>query len=99
MIEDVTTHVHVLTVRLHIPQARSLKDKRMVIKSLKAQIRNKFNVSVAELDELDKWQVAILGVAMIGNENRLLQSTAQHIISFIERFGLADLCETHIEEY
>lgn len=99
MIDDVTTHLHVLTVRLHIPQAQSLKDKRMVVKSLKEQIRNKFNVSIAELGGLDKWQVAILGIAMLGNENRLLHSTAQNIITFIERFGLADLCETDIQEY
>jgi uncharacterized protein len=58
--------VGALQVELHLPLAESLKDKRSVLKSLKDQLHNRFNVSVIELDSNVKWQRASLGVAAIG---------------------------------
>ncbi len=98
MFEDTTTHLQLLTVRLHIPHARSLKEKRMVIRSLKERMRHKFNISVAETGQQDKWQVATLGIAMVGNDNRRIHAALQNVITFMERFGLCEICETGIEE-
>jgi len=84
MIPDHTRHMGTLTVSLYLPSAQSLKDKRMVLKSLKDRIRGQFNVSIAELDGEDKWQTAICGLVMIGNDQRYLNSTLSHILSFIE---------------
>ena len=67
-----TTHIGLLYVDLFIPDAQSLKDKRQALKSLKDKVRNQFNVSVAELDGQDKWQVATLGFVMLGNDNRYI---------------------------
>ena len=55
--------VGTLRVRLLLREARTLKDKRQVVKSIKDRLRNHFNVSVAEVDELDNRQIAVLGVA------------------------------------
>lgn len=98
MFENTTTHLQLLTVRLHIPHAQSLKEKRMVVKSLKERMRHKFNVTVAEIGQQEKWQVATLGIAMVGNDNRRIQAALQNVITFMERFGLCEICETDIEE-
>jgi uncharacterized protein YlxP (DUF503 family) len=96
MINDITEHLGILTVSIHIPHAQSLKEKRMVLKSLKDRIRSQFNVSIAELGDQDKWQTAILGVAMIGNDNRYIDSTLQNILSFMEAIDTFNICEHDI---
>ena len=50
-------------VQLHLPESRSLKDKRQVVKSIKERIRNRFNVSIAEVDYLDLWQRCAIAIA------------------------------------
>ena len=74
-----------LTLYLSIEQADSLKDKRQVVKSLLAHVRNKFNVSAAEVDDLDVWRRATLGVAVVSNEakfaNQVLNKVADHVES------------------
>jgi uncharacterized protein YlxP (DUF503 family) len=62
-----------LTLELRIEHARSLKDRRQVVRSLKDQSRNGFNTSVAELDEAITWQSATLGVVAISRSRSYLQ--------------------------
>jgi hypothetical protein len=66
--------VGTLQVRLLIREARSLKDKRQVVKSIKDRLRNGFNVSVAEIAALDNRQLAVLGIAMVSNEAHHLKT-------------------------
>lgn len=61
-----------LTLELHIPLSRSLKDRRQVVRSLKDKLRHGFNVSVAELDEAVTWQSATLGIAAISGSRDYL---------------------------
>jgi uncharacterized protein YlxP (DUF503 family) len=63
----VTAHVLTLTVDLHLPECRSLKAKRSVLKSILESARRRFAVAVAETDHHDKWQRAEIGVAAIGS--------------------------------
>jgi Uncharacterized protein conserved in bacteria len=76
-------HIGVLTLSLSIEGADSLKDKRQVVRSLIQHIRNKFNVSVAEVDELNVWRRATLGVAVVSNEaafaNKVLSKVVDHV--------------------
>ena len=65
-------HVLLIQLSLQIPNAHSLKDKRRQIKSLKDRLSNRFNASVAEIDALDKWQQAVMGVCMISNDKSYL---------------------------
>jgi len=99
MIQDCTRHLGVLLVSIHIPAAQSLKEKRFVLKSLKDRVRKKFNVSVAELDGQDKWQVSTLGFTMINNDHRHVDSCLQNILSFLEGAGAFDICDSSIEFY
>ena len=97
MINDHTRHIAVLTVNLYIPSAQSLKDKRMVLKSLKDKVRSKFNVSIAELYCEDKWQVATCGLSMIGNDQRYLDSCLQNILSYIESMDGFEISDHQLE--
>jgi uncharacterized protein YlxP (DUF503 family) len=62
-----------LTLQLRIEHARSLKDRRQVVRSLKDRLRHGFNVSVAELDEAVTWQSAVIGVAAISGSRDYLE--------------------------
>ncbi len=96
--EEHTPHVGVLLVFLHIPQAQSLKDKRMVVRSIKDKVRARHNVSVAELDGQDKWQTATLGFAAINHDRHYLDGQLNDVLSLIERHAAGALvCEHKIE--
>jgi len=72
-----------IKVVLHIPYAQSLKQKRQPVKSLKQRLQNRFNASIAEIDALDNWQRAVLGVAMIANDKVYLEQQASKIEQII----------------
>lgn len=65
-------HVLLIKISLQIPYAHSLKDKRSQIKSLKDRLSSRFNASVAEVDALDNWQLAVMGVCMVSNDRSYL---------------------------
>jgi uncharacterized protein YlxP (DUF503 family) len=68
--------VGLCTVELHFPDAQSLKSKRKILVSLKTRLQNRFNISVAEIDDNHLWQKAILGIASVANETaRVRQSS------------------------
>lgn len=71
-------------VKIHAPWAHSLKDKRMVVKSICAKVRNKFNVSIAEIEDQDKHQIIVLGFVGIASDKAQGDSIIDHIINFIE---------------
>lgn len=96
MIDECTHHIGVLYVSLFIPLPQSLKEKRMILKSLKDKISLKFNVSIAEIGGQDKWQVATLGVAMIGNDQRYMDSCLSNILSFIESVGQVQIADHQV---
>ncbi len=90
--------VGTLRLSLFLRQARSLKDKRSVIKSLKDRLRARFNVSVAEIEHQDVIQTACLAVAIVGSDRRHLQSSLDKIINLARGFPGAEMtgCEQEI---
>ncbi|MGH9476032.1 MAG: DUF503 domain-containing protein [Terriglobales bacterium] len=75
--------VGVLQIEIVLPGAASLKDRRQVVRSLKDQLRRRFNVSIAELDKThDLWQHAVIGIAAIGPD-------ASYILSLLQQAGAA----------
>lgn len=76
--------VGLLELDLRIPDARSLKDKRSVMRSLSQRIRNKFNVSVAEVDGGDTWRHATLGIAHVSNEQKFSNQVLSKIVNLVE---------------
>jgi uncharacterized protein YlxP (DUF503 family) len=68
-----------LTLEIHIERAQSLKDRRQVVRSMKDQLRQGFNVSVAEMDEAVTWQSATLGVAAISRSRDYLHGLMEEV--------------------
>jgi len=92
-----TMVVGTLTVRILIPGAQSLKDKRRVLKGLKDRIRNGFNVSVSEIDANDLWQRATLGIAMAGDDRRYINGALSDLINFLRAQPGSQLVDYELE--
>jgi len=73
--------VGVARIVLQIPGARSLKDRRRVVKGLKDRVRAKLPVSIAEIGDLERWQVATLGVSVVSNEAARCSELLSHVAS------------------
>jgi len=76
-------NVGVCKIRLRLPENLSLKGKRRVLKSITSRIGNKFNVSVAEVDDHDLWQLATLGVCCVSNDGRFTNQVLSKVVDFI----------------
>ncbi|NOQ96617.1 MAG: DUF503 family protein [Calditrichae bacterium] len=90
--------VGLLTLDLFLPYSSSLKEKRLVIKSIKDKVRNKFNVSIAEVDYQDKWQRARLGVVQVANDYGFIEKNMNAVFKLIESNGTAEITQ-HTLEY
>jgi len=86
-----------LTIDFMLHGCRSLKEKRAVVKSLIAKIKNKFNVSVAETDFLDIHARGSLGIAVISNERRHANSMLDKIADFVDKLYLVDVTNIYME--
>ena len=82
-----------MTFRLHAPWVHSLKEKRMIVKSLIAQLQNKFHVSAAEIDEQDTHQIIVIGMAAVVPHNALADSLMDEISQFVETATDAEILE------
>ena len=82
-----------ITFRLHAPWVHSMKEKRMVVKSLVTQLQNRFHVSAAEIDEQDTHQIIVIGVAAIVPHNAMADSLMDEISTFVEENTEAELLD------
>jgi len=89
--------VGVALVSFRLDEIHSLKEKRRIVKSLIEKSRNRFNVSVAEVADQDVHQKASIGIAVVGNDGRVLNSLLDRIIDFMEGLGLAEIVRSEIE--
>ena len=83
--------IAVLKIRLYAPWVHSLKEKRMIIKSLLVKIRNKFQVSAAEVEEQDVHQILVIGVAAIVPHSAQADSMMDEIVDFVEQNTEAEI--------
>lgn len=83
--------VAVLKIRLYAPWVHSLKEKRMVVKSILAKIRNKYHVSVAEVEDQDVHQSIVIGVASIVPHNAQADGVMDEIVHFVEQNTEAEI--------
>ena len=77
--------IGILHIHLFMAENQSLKDKRRILKSLKARMRNNFNVAVSEMDHHEKWQRALIGAVSICNEKKVMDAMFSDIIKFVDR--------------
>ena len=82
-----------MTFRLHAPYVHSLKEKRMIVKSLTAHLQNRFHVSSAEIGAQDTHQIMEIGVAAIVPHNAMADSLMEEISRFVEENCEAEILE------
>jgi uncharacterized protein YlxP (DUF503 family) len=76
--------VGIAVIRLHLPASHSLKDKRQVVKSVLARLRGHFEVAASEVDDLDVWQLATLGISCVSNDGTHAHDLLDTAIRYIE---------------
>ena len=86
--------IFAVTFRLYAPWVHSLKEKRMIIKSLIAKLQNRFHVSAAEIGEQDAHQFILIGVAAIVPHNVMADRLMNEISAFIEDNTEAEIIDT-----
>ena len=89
--------IGVCTVELFIPESQSLKGKRQVLQSVKHRLREKFNVSVAEVGEQDLWQKSILGLACVANESAHVNQVLEQVLNMIRGIPTIEIVRSRIE--
>ena len=89
--------VGLCTVELFIPGSQSLKDKRHVLLSLKDRLREKFNLSVAEVDGQDLWQKAVLGLVCVANERRYVNQVCDQALNLIRNVPAVEIVQSRVE--
>lgn len=83
--------VGTVKIYLHADWPHSLKEKRMIVRSIVDRIKNNFNVSIAEVESLNDHKNIVIGLACVNSDKRYLDSTIQKIINFVE-----DNCEAEV---
>jgi len=89
--------IGILKISLFLPQSNSLKQKRMTLHSLKARLRNAFNVSVAQLEGEDNWQRSLLAVVGVERNRDTMHSTLSKIMNYIDNFGNLNVIDYEME--
>jgi uncharacterized protein YlxP (DUF503 family) len=84
-------------VELHVHGSRSLKQKRGVVRSIVQRLRNRFNVSVAEIGGQGTWQVAVLGVVSTGSDRKYVRGQLERALAYVEELHLAEVTGSDVE--
>lgn len=87
-----------LQVEVHLPLSRSLKDKRSVLKSVRDQLRHRFNVAVAEVNSNETWQRATLGISSVGQDRAYVEGLLRELTEWLRATRLVELIQVK-EEY
>ncbi|NQT56011.1 MAG: DUF503 domain-containing protein [Desulfobacteraceae bacterium] len=89
--------VGTLRIEFRLSDNRSLKGKRKIVRSMVDKVRNKFNMSIAEVGSNDRWQKIELGVSAIGNDRRHIDSSLNSVLRFLDSLCLAQIVDTEME--
>jgi uncharacterized protein YlxP (DUF503 family) len=89
--------IGILRLVLFIQDSNSLKEKRMVLHSLKSGLRNHFNVAVTQIQDEDKWQKSTIAIVGVERDKRNMNSILSEILNFIENFNSINLINYEME--
>jgi uncharacterized protein YlxP (DUF503 family) len=84
-------------VEIHVHGSQSLKQKRGVVRSIIRRVRNRFNLSVAEVGGQDTWQRAVLGFAAAGSDAKTIRGLLERTLEFVEQLHLAEVLSSDVE--
>ena len=86
-----------MELEFYMSFTHSLKEKRSFIKSLKGKLKNKFNISIAEIGYMDSWQKSLIGIVSISNSRQVLDKLSSQILSYIENYYPGTLLNYYID--
>lgn len=89
-------YIGALRIELYMPQCRTLKEKRQVVKSIIDRTRNRFNVAVAEVDKQDLWQVSSLGITCVSNSEYAVREMLNNVDRSVRAMGKAEVLDSPI---
>ncbi len=89
--------IAVARIRFNLPGNNSLKGKRKVVKSLVAQVRNKYNVACSEVKFHDIWQTAEIGLCTVGNSEPVLASVMEKVLNYVENTCPCEVVDSELE--
>jgi len=89
--------VGILKIVFYLPENRSLKGKRKVVRSMIDKVKARFNMAIAETGSNDKWQRIELGITTVGNDRRHIDSSLNHVLDFLDSLCLAQMIETDMD--
>ncbi len=87
----------VMEIKIRASFVNSLKEKRMILKSIKEKVKNKFNVSISEVDSQDNHKLITLGISSVSSEKDLLSNLKEKIIDYIEGNFEGEIIEVYEE--
>jgi uncharacterized protein YlxP (DUF503 family) len=88
----------VCKVKLHLPESQSLKEKRRIIKPIITRLRNIYNISIAEVEDQDLWQIATIGISCVSNNNQHVDEILAKVMDFIaDNFPNVEIIDHEIE--
>jgi uncharacterized protein YlxP (DUF503 family) len=91
-------HVGVCRLTLRLAASRSLKDKRQVIRSVTDRLRRQFNAAIAEVEEQDAWQTAVLGIVVVSNQSAHAEQQVARIVHALAAARIdAEIVSEHVE--
>lgn len=91
--------VGIARLTFFLPTSHSLKEKRMVLRRVKDRLKQKFNVAVAEVEENELWQRAVIGLAVVGNDHRFVDGALDEIIRFARGEAEVTNAEREIQSF
>jgi uncharacterized protein len=89
--------VGISTIELTIPESNSLKDKRQVLRSMLDGIRRRFNVSAAEVEHMDLWRRATVGISAVSNEQKHVDQILDSVTRWIEQNPRVNVVDVQVE--
>lgn len=89
--------VLVMEVTIRVSFVNSLKEKRMILRSIRDRLKNNFNISIAEVDKNDNHKMIVLGIVAVSTDKSLLENTYEKIIDFIEANVDGELIDSYKE--
>ena len=89
--------VGTVIITLYAPWVRSLKEKRMIVQSLIKKARNRFNISIAEIEETNKHQSIVLGISCVSNNTNHVNSILTEVVNFLESNTEAEIVDVQME--
>ena len=89
--------IGICTCEIYIFNANSLKSKRSVVKSIIEKSKNRFNISIAEVGENDKWHKSIIAFSTISKDQRLVEETIEKVINFFDSYSEIEIININRE--